>query len=97
MPYIQKEPFKLDNVMICRDCSRAATRAVAYAIPILGKGGRVEIVIVTNAASNMTSRALISTSISLLRPKWSTGFLAAISMAPTRYCRMAPTASPTSW
>ncbi len=48
VPYIQKEPFKIDNVMICWDGSRAAARAVADAIPILGKSGRVEIVIVTN-------------------------------------------------
>jgi hypothetical protein len=48
MPYIQKAPFKIDNVMICWDGSRAAARAVADAIPILGEGSRVEIVIITN-------------------------------------------------
>jgi nucleotide-binding universal stress UspA family protein len=48
VPYIQKAPFKIDNVMICRDGSRAAARAVADAIPILGEGSRVEIVIITN-------------------------------------------------
>jgi nucleotide-binding universal stress UspA family protein len=48
VPYIQKEPFKIDNVMICWDGSRAVARAVADAIPILSKSGRVEIVIVTN-------------------------------------------------
>jgi nucleotide-binding universal stress UspA family protein len=48
VPYIQKAPFKIDNVMICWDGSRAAARAVADAIPILGKSRRVEIVIVTN-------------------------------------------------
>lgn len=48
VPYIQKAPFKIDNVMICWDGSRAAARAVADAIPILGKGSRVEIVIITN-------------------------------------------------
>jgi nucleotide-binding universal stress UspA family protein len=48
VPYIQKEPFKIDNVMICWDGSRAAARAVADAIPILGKGSRVEIVIITH-------------------------------------------------
>jgi len=34
--------------MICWDGSRAAARAVADAIPILGKSGHVEIVSVTN-------------------------------------------------
>jgi nucleotide-binding universal stress UspA family protein len=48
VPYIQKRPFKIDNAMICWDGSRAAARAVADAIPILGKGGPIEIVVVTN-------------------------------------------------
>ncbi len=48
VPYIQKAPFKIDNVMICWDGSRAAARAVADAIGILGKSSRVEVVIVTN-------------------------------------------------
>jgi nucleotide-binding universal stress UspA family protein len=48
VPYIQKAPFKIDNVMICWDGSRAAARAAADAIPILGKSCRVEIVLVTN-------------------------------------------------
>jgi nucleotide-binding universal stress UspA family protein len=48
VPYIQKAPFKTDNVMICWDGSRTAARAVADAIPIIRRSGRVEIVIVTN-------------------------------------------------
>jgi nucleotide-binding universal stress UspA family protein len=48
VPYIQKAPFKNDNVMICWDGSRTAARAVADAMPIIGKTGRVEIVIVAN-------------------------------------------------
>jgi nucleotide-binding universal stress UspA family protein len=48
VPYIQKAPFKTDNVMICWDSSRTAARAVADAIPIIRNSGRVEIVIVTN-------------------------------------------------
>jgi nucleotide-binding universal stress UspA family protein len=48
VPYIQKAPFKTDNVMICWDGSRTAARAVADAIPILGKSSRIEIVSVTN-------------------------------------------------
>jgi nucleotide-binding universal stress UspA family protein len=48
VPYIQKAPFKIDKVMICWDGSRAAARAVADATAILGKSGRVEVVIVTN-------------------------------------------------
>ncbi len=48
VPYIQKAPLKLDNVMVCWDGSRPAARAIADAMPLLEKAGRVEIVIVTN-------------------------------------------------
>lgn len=48
VPYIQKSPFKNDNVMICWDGSRPAARAVADALPIIGKSGHVEIVIVAS-------------------------------------------------
>ena len=48
VPYIQKAPLKLDNVMVCWDGSRAAARAIADSIPLLAKAGRVEVVIVTN-------------------------------------------------
>lgn len=47
VPYVQKTPLKLDNVMVCWDGSRSATRAIADAMPFLAKAGRVEIVIVT--------------------------------------------------
>jgi nucleotide-binding universal stress UspA family protein len=48
VPYIQKAPLKLDRVMLCWDGSRAAARAIADAMPLLGKAGRVEVVIVAN-------------------------------------------------
>ncbi len=48
VPYIQKAPFKTGNVMICWDGSRTAARAVADAIPVLGKSSRIEIVSVTS-------------------------------------------------
>jgi nucleotide-binding universal stress UspA family protein len=48
VPYIQKEPLKLDRVMLCWDGSRAATRAIADAMPLLHRAGRVEVVIVAN-------------------------------------------------
>jgi nucleotide-binding universal stress UspA family protein len=47
VPFIQKNEFKLDRVMVCWDGSRAATRAVADSIPLLQKAKSVEIVIVT--------------------------------------------------
>jgi nucleotide-binding universal stress UspA family protein len=46
VPYIQKSPLKLDRVMACWDGSRPAARAIADAMPLLVKAGRVELVIV---------------------------------------------------
>jgi nucleotide-binding universal stress UspA family protein len=48
VPYIQKAPLKLDRVMLCWDGSRAAARAIADAMPLLLRAGRVEVVIVAN-------------------------------------------------
>jgi len=48
VPYIQRQPLKLDNVMLCWDGSRAATRAISDAMPFLERSGHVELVIVTN-------------------------------------------------
>jgi nucleotide-binding universal stress UspA family protein len=48
VPYIQKAPLKLENVMVCWDGSRPAARAIADAMPLLTKAGNVEVVIITN-------------------------------------------------
>ena len=48
VPCIEKGPFKIDNVMICWDGSRAAALAIGDAIPIIKESSRVEIVIITN-------------------------------------------------
>ena len=48
VPYIQKAPLKLDRVMVCWDGSRQAARAIADAMPLLEKAGKVELVIVAN-------------------------------------------------
>jgi nucleotide-binding universal stress UspA family protein len=50
VPYIQKAGLKLDRVMVCWDGSRAATRAVADALPFLEKAKQVEIVMVASKA-----------------------------------------------
>jgi nucleotide-binding universal stress UspA family protein len=47
VPFIQKEPLKLDRVMVCWDGSRAAARAIGDAMPLLQRAGRVEVVVVT--------------------------------------------------
>jgi nucleotide-binding universal stress UspA family protein len=46
VPFIQKAGLALDRVMICWDGSRAATRAVADAMPFLHKSKQVEVVII---------------------------------------------------
>ncbi|MGA7432145.1 MAG: universal stress protein [Xanthobacteraceae bacterium] len=48
VPYIQKAPLKLDNVMVCWDGSRQAARAIGDAMPLLAKAGKVEIVIIAD-------------------------------------------------
>ena len=48
VPYIQKAPLKLDRVMVCWDGSRAATRAIADAMPLFERAGQVEVVIAGN-------------------------------------------------
>lgn len=48
VPYIQAEPFKLNRLMICWDGSRPAVRAIADAMPILVRAGRIEVVTVVN-------------------------------------------------
>src|SRR5215813_11590569 len=46
VPYIQKEPLKLERVVVCWDGSRTATRAMADALPLLARAGSVEVLIV---------------------------------------------------
>ena len=46
VPFIQKDAFKLDHVMVCWDGSRAATRAIGDAMPFLEKAKQVDVVIV---------------------------------------------------
>jgi nucleotide-binding universal stress UspA family protein len=48
VPYIQREPLKLDHVMACWDASRSATRAIADALPLLARAQRVDVIIVSN-------------------------------------------------
>ncbi len=48
VPYIQKAPLKLDQVMVCWDGSRPAARAIADAMPFLQRAKQVEVVMVTN-------------------------------------------------
>lgn len=49
VPFIQRAGLKLDRLMLCWDGSRAATRAIADAMPFLRKAQQVEIVMVSGA------------------------------------------------
>jgi nucleotide-binding universal stress UspA family protein len=48
VPFIQKGGMTLHRIMICWDGSRAASRAVADALPLLKKSKQVEVVIVSD-------------------------------------------------
>jgi nucleotide-binding universal stress UspA family protein len=48
VPYIQREELQLDRVVCCWDGSRAATRAINDALPLLVRAGTVELLIVLN-------------------------------------------------
>jgi nucleotide-binding universal stress UspA family protein len=48
VPFIHKGGLKLERVMVCWDGSRAATRAIADALPLMKKAKQIEIVIVAN-------------------------------------------------
>ena len=48
VPFIQTAALKLDRVMVCWDGSRAATRAIADAMPFLEKAKQVEVVVIGN-------------------------------------------------
>jgi nucleotide-binding universal stress UspA family protein len=47
-PYIQKDGLKLERIVCCWDGSRAATRAINDALPLLKKSRVVELLIVVN-------------------------------------------------
>jgi nucleotide-binding universal stress UspA family protein len=52
VPYIHKDGLKLERVMVCWDGSRPAARAVADAMPLLVRAGKVDVVIVAQARSD---------------------------------------------
>jgi nucleotide-binding universal stress UspA family protein len=48
VPYVQKTPVKLDQVMVCWDGGASAARAVGDAMPLLKRARNIEIVIVAS-------------------------------------------------
>ncbi len=51
VPFIHKGGVNLDRIMVCWDGSRAASRAIADAMPLLKKANRVEVVIISDKPS----------------------------------------------
>jgi nucleotide-binding universal stress UspA family protein len=52
IPYIQKDPVKLDRILVCWDGSRSAARAANDAIPFLRRAKTIEVVIVAEHGKN---------------------------------------------
>ena len=48
VPYVQKEPLKLDRVLCCWDASQAAARAINDALPLLAKASSCDLLVVDN-------------------------------------------------
>ena len=46
VPYIQEQPLKLDQVVVCWDASRNAARAIADAMPFLRRSKSIDVVVV---------------------------------------------------
>ena len=57
VPYIQREPIKLDHVVCCWDGSATAARAIADAAPLLAKAKTVELLLVINGRENKSEEA----------------------------------------
>jgi nucleotide-binding universal stress UspA family protein len=51
VPYIQKAGIQLERIMVCWDGSRAASRAVADAMPFMEKAMQIDVVIVASKAA----------------------------------------------
>jgi nucleotide-binding universal stress UspA family protein len=59
VPYIQKEGFKLDRVIVCWDGSRTAARAVADAMPLLERAKAADVVMVEEERKRSESADLV--------------------------------------
>ena len=54
VPYVQKTPVKLDQVMVCWDGGASAARAVGDAMPLLKRARNIELVIVAGDRAKPT-------------------------------------------
>ena len=54
VPYVQKTPVKLDQVMVCWDGGASAARAVGDAMPLLKRARNIELVIVASDRAKPT-------------------------------------------
>ena len=63
VPYIQREELQLDRVVCCWDGSRAATRAINDALPLLVRAGTVELLIVLSEKTSSDEHEIRSIEI----------------------------------
>ena len=73
VPFIQTDRLKLDHVLVCWDGSRAATRAIADAMPFLTRSGKTSVIVAdtqnaqstdlpgTNIATHLTHHGVNAT------------------------------------
>lgn len=52
VPYVQKDPVKLNHIVCCWDGSATAARAIGDAAPLLARAKTVELLIVTTGSDN---------------------------------------------
>lgn len=52
VPYVQKDPVKLNHIVCCWDGSATAARAIGDAAPLLARAKTVELLIVTTGSEN---------------------------------------------
>ncbi len=69
VPYIQRDPVKLDRIVCCWDGSATAARAIGDAAPLLARAKTVELLIVTNGRENKNEEAGADMATHLARHK----------------------------
>jgi nucleotide-binding universal stress UspA family protein len=69
VPYIQKEPVKLDHIVCCWDGSKTAARAIGDALPLLARAKTVELLIVTSPGDDVHEEAGADMAAHLARHK----------------------------
>ena len=101
VPYVQKQPLKLDRIIVCWDGSRPAARAIADAMPFLdarqGDRDRRGHRRARQERRDHRQEHAPASGPPRHRPSRSSTSPAPARTCRTRSCRTPPTAAPTSW